>query len=183
MTTETPKKTTRKTAKNPTAENLNVEFEEIPQDTINENESDDIKPDDEPPAPQPTKRRGRPPGSKNKTTNGAGRPRKSAQRMRKDTETLGKQIVGIHHVIAMMTGTPEMQISDDEGLALATGINAVCEEYGLSLSGKTGATIQLVGAAGMIYVPRLVMINQRLNKERQRQENIIDGHIHEAQTE
>lgn len=123
------------------------------------------------------KRRGRPPGSKNGDKGEA--PQKSASRQKKDTEDLAHQIVGLHALAAMATGLQELVISETEGSMLANGLNAVAQEYGLSFTGKTGAAIQLFGALGMVYVPRLFMIKQRMESERQKREaeKPLDGYI------
>lgn len=84
---------------------------------------------------------------------------------RDDVGALANQLVGIHTVAAMATGVQEIAISDKEGLALANGIIAVCEEYGLSISGKTGAALQLLGAAAMIYGPRVFAVKMRMDKQ------------------
>lgn len=73
-------------------------------------------------------------------------------------EALGKQLVGLHALVAMVLQLPVMQISPEEGASLGSAIVAVCDEYGLSVTGKTGAALQLLGAMGMIYIPRVFMI-------------------------
>ena len=44
---------------------------------------------------------------------------------------------------------------------LADGIAAVSREYGLSMDGKTGAALQLIAAAAIVYAPRFKAINNR----------------------
>lgn len=114
----------------------------------------------------PVKRgRGRPRKDGSNTAPG---PKKSKARVAQDTEELGTQIVGLHKLAALVTGLPELEISPIEGQMLAGGINAVCQEYGLSLSGKTGAMVQLIGAMGVVYMPRLVVIKKRMDAEKAR---------------
>lgn len=72
--------------------------------------------------------------------------------------TLAKQIQGMHAMAAMMTGIPILAITPEESALLAGGISAVAEEYGLALDGKTGAALQLFGAAAMVYAPRILQI-------------------------
>lgn len=100
-------------------------------------------------APVP-RRRGRPPGSGKTDPNKSSAPKKSASRKAEDLEGFAKQLQGIHVLISMATGLPEIQIGPDESKMLAKAIGAVTEEYGLSLDGKTGAAIQLFGAAAMV---------------------------------
>lgn len=74
---------------------------------------------------------------------------------------LAKNLQGLHVMGAMILQFPELQIADHEADMLADGIIKVSHEYGLELSGKTGAAIQLFGAAAMIYLPRLAMLKKR----------------------
>lgn len=110
------------------------------------------------------RRRGRPKGSSNKTADG--KPSKSASRKESDTQAFAQQLMGIHTMIAMVTGYGELQISDVESVMLAKGFTAVADEYGLSLDGKTGAAIQLLGAVSLIYIPRALAIQSRFAKEK-----------------
>lgn len=95
------------------------------------------------------------------TSSGAkrGRPRKGAVSI--DSTALAKQLQGLHTLGAMLTGIPEMQILPEEAALLADAVKNVAEEYDLELSGKTGAAIQLLATAAMIYVPRLLQVRQR----------------------
>jgi len=81
-------------------------------------------------------------------------------------EALGKQLVGIHALAAMFLQIPEVQITEQEGVTLGNAVVAVCEEYNLSVSGKTGAAIQLLAAAAMIYAPRAFVIKARIDQNR-----------------
>lgn len=128
----------------------------------------------------PKKRgRGRPPGSKTGTAK-KDAPRRRSGGTRANLDAVSKQVVGMHALIAHMSGIPELQISDPEGKALAEAALAVCDEYGLVLSGKTGAAIQLLAACGMVYAPRLVAIQRRMAAQReaahsQESEPALDG--------
>ena len=80
-------------------------------------------------------------------------------------DKLAKQIIGLHTIGAMMTGIPEMAIGVAEGEMLAAAVLAVAAEYNLELSGKAGAAIQLLAACAAIYVPRLLMVKQRVAQQ------------------
>lgn len=108
--------------------------------------------------------RGRPPGSGTKST--AEKPKKSAGKKAEDIDAFAKQLQGIHVMIAMVSGVKEMAIDAQEAKMLANGINAVAEEYGLEMDGKTGAAFQLLGAAALIYGPRALAVNARVRKEK-----------------
>lgn len=105
------------------------------------------------------KQRGRPKGSGAKST--TSKPTKTQAKKDADAASLAKQIQGIHVMLSMFLQMPELAISDSESQMLAKSLNTVAEEYGLSLDGKTGATIQLLGAAAIIYVPRALAVIQR----------------------
>jgi hypothetical protein len=141
-----------------------------------------VEPATETPAPTgapetlapPVKRgRGRPPRDPNDSASKPGNasPRshkKSGAKVSytKDAEQkLAKQIVGLHQIGALMSGIPEMHISEAEGEMLATGVIAVASEYDLELSGKTGAAIQLLMACVAVYVPRLLAVKNRVAQQ------------------
>lgn len=95
-------------------------------------------------------------------TNKPGRKPGSTKSGLIDAAALGEQLVGIHALAAMFTQIPEFQLQPQEGEALAKAVVAVCQEYNLSLSGKTGAGIQLLAAAAMIYAPRILHYKGRM---------------------
>lgn len=129
----------------------------------------------------PKKRRGRPPGSGKKTAEeieagkeGVNKTEKPAKRKSstnaEQRSIMARQLVGIHKLAAMATGLPELLITDDEGTLLAHAVANVCDEYGLSVDGKTGATLQLLGTAAMIYGPRALHVMQRAQAEKKSRE-------------
>lgn len=87
-------------------------------------------------------------------------PRKSYTQA--DMGQMAKQLQGLHLMAATLTQLGELQISDGEAVALAGAIVNISEQYELSIDGKTGALIQLVGTAAMIYAPRFLAVNQRI---------------------
>lgn len=133
-------------------------------------------------APPPKRGRGRPSnaekllnetlvketvGDDGATTATAKKPGRTAGKSGKgtmDPAALGNQLVGIHALAAMFTQIPELQLQPQEGNALAQAVINVCQEYDLSLSGKTGAGIQLLAAAAMIYAPRLMHYKARVTQ-------------------
>lgn len=91
-----------------------------------------------------------------------GRPKKSAPVYDDEAKgKLAKNLQGLHVMGAMILQFPELALADQEAEMLADGLIKVSNEYGLELSGKTGAAIQLLGAAAMIYWPRLIALKQR----------------------
>lgn len=114
------------------------------------------------PAGEAPRKRGRPKGS----STGKSSAEKSPGRKAQDTAALAHQIKGLHSLAAMATGLQIMQISDQEAAMLASGVNAVCEEYGFALTGKTGAALQLFAAAAMVYAPRIMYLQAEKAKQK-----------------
>jgi hypothetical protein len=81
-------------------------------------------------------------------------------------DLLAKQTVGVHAMLALMTGMPELQINETEGAILARAISAVASEYGVAVSGKAAAGMQMLAACAMVYAPRAIKIAQRVNSEK-----------------
>ena len=102
-----------------------------------------------------------PPGSSVPPKSKPGR-KPSVKREPLDIAALSQQIAGIHMLAAQITGIPEVQINEYEAQMLATSVVAVCNEYDLSLDGKTGAFLQLIASAAIVYLPRVSVIRARL---------------------
>jgi hypothetical protein len=92
----------------------------------------------------------------------------SARKTKKpvDTEDLIRNLQGLHILGAMVTGIPELALSDSEARMLGTSVGRVCEEYGFEISGKTGAAVQLFGAAALVYLPKFIHVRQRAQAAR-----------------
>lgn len=135
-------------------------------------ESGNTPPNDETPKP---KKRGRPSNADKarmeaeQIESGGATPKSAASKPRKqkasyseaDIGLMAKQLVGLHQIAAMATGIPEIQIAEHEAALLAAAIVNVSTQYDLAIDGKTGALIQMVGVAAMIYVPRLGAVSKR----------------------
>ena len=76
-------------------------------------------------------------------------------------DVLAKQLAGVHLMAAVVTGEPLLALSESEATMLASSLVGIAEEYGVMISGKTAATLQFIGVAGMLYVPRLVGIQSK----------------------
>ncbi len=77
---------------------------------------------------------------------------------------LAKQLQGIHMIAATITNLPEVMLHEKEAEMLAGSIANMASQYDLSLDGKTGAAIQLLATAAMIYTPRYFQIRARMNQ-------------------
>lgn len=152
-----------------------------PQETQNENgattapeeiQSQTPPQDDAPPV---KRRRGRPPKNPEMQKEGVsgtapkrGRPPKSKEKHSytpEEISVLGRQIVGIHAMVAGITKIPEAAIGDDEGSMMAQAIVNMADQYDLELDGKTGAALQLFATAAMIYAPRVIHFKNRMRNQ------------------
>lgn len=84
-----------------------------------------------------------------------------------DASQLGKQLVGLHTVLASLTGIATLNIAPEEGESLAKSIVDVCNQYDLAIDGKTGAFLGLAATAAMIYGPRYFIIKMQMDAMRQ----------------
>lgn len=88
---------------------------------------------------------------------------------------MAKQIQGLHLIGAMASGIPEIALNEQESATLAAGIYGVSKEYNLAIDGKTGAALQLFGAAAMVYVPHYLAFSKRIAHERKEREAKRNG--------
>jgi hypothetical protein len=151
-------------------------------EAIEKNEEPALEPILDNPAPiesesltPPKPRRGRPPKNPGPlpeqkvgetTAKKPGRPKSRATLDDAQIANMARQIQGLHMIAAQATGLPELGITEKESTMLAHSIALVSAEYGLSMSGKTGAMLQLIGTAAIVYLPRMGAINQKI-KQRQ----------------
>lgn len=139
-------------------------------DVLNDNTELGINPElPETPEPaEPTRRRrGRKP--KNETAPapeaapGAESPenKPTRRRSRKVNANSVQQIIGIHKMISMLPGMEIFAIEENEAQILAEGMQGIADEYGVTMSGKTGATLNMVAALAMVYGPRGYLLYQQ----------------------
>lgn len=93
------------------------------------------------------------------------RARKGVKFEKEDLGTLTKQIQGLHELMSLASGIPELKLTPPEAEMLGGAVANMCEEYDLSLSGKTGALLQLLAAGAMIYIPRLSQVSHRVKQQ------------------
>lgn len=125
--------------------------------------------------PPREKKRGRPTNAERaaregKTAETIQKPKSKAKtKAALDEGTLTQQIFGLHAMGAMLSGIPLVQITMDEAALLSKSVILVMEEYDLAVTGKTAATVQLLGVAAMIYAPRVMQILAMRKAHRQSQ--------------
>lgn len=93
------------------------------------------------------------------------KPNKKVEYDNTSIENLARQIIGLHMIAAKVSGIEEFNLSEMEAQMLASSVIGVASQYDLAMSGKTGATLQLVGVAVMIYLPRFEILNKRRKSE------------------
>jgi hypothetical protein len=69
--------------------------------------------------------------------------------------------IGLHTGIAMMTDTPEWQVTQDETTQFFTAAEKLARHYDIPATQKMLDTIAFIGMAGSIYVPRLAFSAQK----------------------
>lgn len=84
---------------------------------------------------------------------------------------LARQCVGVHQMLALMTGFPELAISAKEGEILAEAMAGIATEYGVAVSGKTAASMQMLAACAIVYAPRAVAIKVRIDGQKRARKN------------
>lgn len=129
------------------------------------------------PAPR---RRGRPPGSKNRKPGaaaidvagnpasaadlaeppasrkrGPGRPPKTAPTLAVDS--LAPQIFGAHKILSVFLKDPLFEVSEAEAKNLARAIINVSEQYAIEFDPRLVAWVQLFGVSAAIYGPRVIV--------------------------
>lgn len=123
-------------------------------------------------APPVKRRRGRPPKNpdmQKESVSGSaprrGRPPKDKEKKvysADEISTLGRQIVGIHAMVASITKIDEANLHEQEGMMMAQALVNMADQYDLELDGKTGAALQLFATAAMIYAPRVIHFKNRM---------------------
>lgn len=140
------------------------------------------------PAPDAPKRRGRPPGVKNApkpegltatTIPASDAPKRG--RLRKgpaiefDKEALARSVKGTHGTLAFFLGMPELVLSDKEADEFASAFADFAREFDFEPNPKIMAAANMIGVAGIIYVPRIVLIARRIKAQRAGKAATIDG--------
>ena len=138
-------------------------------------------------APEAPKRRGRPPGVKNAPKAEAlseqpvsgdapkrGRPRKGPA-IEFDREALARSLKGTHGTLAFFLSMPELMISDVEATELAGAFADFAREFDFEPNPKVLATVNLIGVAGIVYVPRVVKVSQRVRAQKMARKAAIDS--------
>lgn len=93
-------------------------------------------------------------------------PKPKKKRVEVNREELSRKLKGWHDIGAMLMRTPELRLDDDESEMLVDSFLTLAAEYDIELSGKTAAWIGMIGTAGMVYVPRAIVIKNKIDENR-----------------
>lgn len=110
-----------------------------------------------------TRKRGRPPGSKNKANLSIKpQPTRTAPL---SVDGVSAILFSIHGMLAGVTRVPELKLDDAESKQLASAIAEVAKHYDLTADPKMVAWTNLAMTAGAIYGTRMVAIGMRKKTE------------------
>lgn len=76
--------------------------------------------------------------------------------------------VGMHATLAVLTNTPELSVSDDEGDAFMRAAQKVASHYSVQTTQKTIDWLAFMGVTANIYGTRAFAIQMRRNQEKAR---------------
>jgi len=77
-----------------------------------------------------------------------------------DAAGFARQMVGIHSIIAAMTGNPIWNINDSEAGQLAASIEGIAAQYDLEVNPKVAAMLNFAFVATTIYGPRIYLMRE-----------------------
>jgi hypothetical protein len=126
--------------------------------------------------PEERRRPGRP-RKEETTTNSnpedAVKPKKERAQRRKKSQVSSEEIkqraqmyAGAHFALAMFAQAPELMLSEEQAMALASSSIQVENEFGIEIDSKWMAIATLLATVGGIYGPKLVQIKMRVDAQR-----------------
>jgi hypothetical protein len=89
--------------------------------------------------------------------------------------------VGIHAMLAVRTGVPEVEITPDEGAQFMKAVQNVMRHYSVKTTQKTMDFVALFGVAAAIYGPRVAAYKFRTDAEKEEKRrqpnasNVVNG--------
>lgn len=113
--------------------------------------------------------RGRPKGSAKKETNHKAdlkEPPSPKPRAEFDLDGISYMLLSLHSMAAVAFKATELSLSESEGKELSKCLVNVAEFYNVAPSPKLQAWMALIMCCGVIYYPRVTMINERLKMEK-----------------
>ena len=88
----------------------------------------------------------------------------------KNALNLGEAIYAIHEFLSFMTQIEELKITKEQSEALSTSIDNLDLELQTKISKKTIAIIQLAVVASSIYIPKIILIKDKIKNKKNKNE-------------
>lgn len=112
------------------------------------------------------KRRGRPPGSRNKSSGSGGTGK---TKVSSSVTGIEKTLVSLHLIAATLSGVPEIALEDAEASAIAEGIANVNEHYSIpGIDEGPASIVMLVGTLLAVYGKRWLILRNKKAKPAKR---------------
>jgi hypothetical protein len=108
-----------------------------------------------------TKRRGRPPGSKNRASAGTPTITPAREKAPQNLTDLDGLILSAHLMCAKVLSIPELELDEKESEKLAASIRNLAKHYTAVFDPKKIAMFELACCAGSIYGPRAIAMYKR----------------------
>jgi hypothetical protein len=91
-----------------------------------------------------------------------------------DRRLLGRQLVGVHKLAAVMTNAPIIAITDDEGEKLGESLADIADYYGLTASRGAQLWISLAGTCAAVYGPKIFMMKIAKETAKAQRGQVVD---------
>lgn len=92
---------------------------------------------------------------------------KPAKAKKVPVDALARVLMMGHLMMANLSGTPELEINENEGVMIATPLSELLVLYEVEIDPRILQLMELGGACSYVYGPRIYMIRQRLRAEKQ----------------
>ncbi len=92
-------------------------------------------------------------------------------------KNLSSQIVGVHKIAGILTGTGELcEITDDQAEAMTEAVTAVMAQHKIKPNPKAVAWVNLVSIMGVIYTPKILLYRDAKKMMRAKQMQQVNPH-------
>ena len=88
----------------------------------------------------------------------------------KDALNLSESIYAVHEFLSFLFQTDEISITKEQSLSLASAIDNLDLEIQSKISKKTIAIIQLAVVASTIYIPKVILIKDKIKNKKNKNE-------------
>lgn len=118
-------------------------------------------------------KRGRPKGSRNRTSSGSGK-----QSTKEVSQDLTGLLLSVHFMLAKIVKCEELELDEDEAAKLGLAVARVNREFGVQIMSPKMAAILNLGIVGAaVYGPRIVAITNNAKKKKEAAQQPMTGGI------